>query len=187
MRKLLLGFVMLLISQFGFGQAVSDNAVIPVSVTLNSILRLQVTSGGNIQFVVNNIADYTSGILNSSRYDTKFIVSSSRKYTVTMATETSTNFVGLVTGGVLFLNNNIGYSVVGVGSAVAVGSEIGLTDTKEIINSAFPSGNVPYTIHWELGTKKATAGGLMNAQSLLDQSIPSDVYVQNIFLTLAQL
>ena len=36
-----------------FGQAVADQGVIPVSVTLNQILRLNVTSGGNINFVIN--------------------------------------------------------------------------------------------------------------------------------------
>jgi hypothetical protein len=59
MRKFLFGFVMLFLSQLGYGQAVNDQAVIPVSITLNSILRLTVVSGGNIDFVVNTIDQYT--------------------------------------------------------------------------------------------------------------------------------
>ncbi|MCB9002091.1 MAG: hypothetical protein H6537_09000 [Bacteroidales bacterium] len=50
-----------LLASLAFGQAVNDQAIIPVSVTLNSILRLTVVSGGNIDFVVNTIDQYTSG------------------------------------------------------------------------------------------------------------------------------
>ena len=62
MRKLFLVAILALLSQVGFAQAVQDNAVIPVSVTINSILRLNVTSGGNIQFVFNTMAQYNAGI-----------------------------------------------------------------------------------------------------------------------------
>ena len=51
---------------------------------LNSILRLNVTSGGNIEFTINNIDQYTAGIANGTRYDTKFTVASSVDFNVLM-------------------------------------------------------------------------------------------------------
>lgn len=181
MRKLFFSFSMLLISQICFGQAVSDNAVIPVSVTLNSILRLTVTSGGNIQFVVTTIDNYTNGIANAPRYTTSFRVSSSRDYTVTMDTEVSGFFTGLESGSITdFSNDNIGYALTGNG-VIAAGALNALTDSRVIVTNT-AEGNSPYEILWELGT---VGGGGMNAATLLAQSIPADVYVQNIFLTLA--
>jgi len=182
MKKLLLGFSMLLIGQLGFGQAVSDNAVIPVSVTLNSILRLTVTSGGNIQFVVTTIDHYTNGIANAPRYSTSFTVSSSRDFTVTMTPDNGTHFVGLETGSTnVFENNNVGYALTGTGVSTG-GALRGLDASEVIVDLGVAGGNQAYTIDWELGT---IGGGGMNTNSLLTESYPADVYVQNIFLTLA--
>ncbi|HDP55535.1 MAG TPA: hypothetical protein ENN24_07665, partial [Bacteroidetes bacterium] len=61
MRKLVLGAAMLLFAQFGFGQAVNESAIIPVSVTLNAVSRLNIESGGNIKFVFTSINDYNTG------------------------------------------------------------------------------------------------------------------------------
>jgi hypothetical protein len=185
MRKLLLGAAMLLFAQMGFGQAVSDQAVVPVSVTLNSILRLTVTSGGNIVFVVNTIDQYTNGITSSARTTTSFRVSSSRDFTVTMTTENATHFVGLETGSVnQFLNGNIGYTLTGQGIFDAVLQE--LTGSEVIVDAGLAGGNKPYTIAWELAT--SGAGRLLETSGLddlLTQSLPADIYVNNIFLTLA--
>lgn len=181
MKKLLLGFLMLLIGQLGFGQTVSDNAVIPVSVTLNSILRLTVTSGGNIQFVFTTIDHYTNGIANTTRYDTQFTVSSSRDYTVTMVPDNATHFTGLEAGtSTVFTNNNVGYALTGQGVSSA-GALRGLDATEDIIDAGTAGANKQYTIHWECGTSGALT---MNTNSLLTESYPADVYVQNIFLTL---
>lgn len=181
MKKFLLGASLLLIAQMGFGQAVSDQAVIPVSVTLNSILRLTVTSGGNIQFVVTTVDHYTLGIGNAPRYTTSFRVSSSRDFTVTMATEHATHFTGLEAGTAdQFLLNNVGYILTGQG--VNLATIQGLNNSRVIVPTGAAGGNKPYSIAWELGT---VAGGGMNAANLLTQSIPADVYVANVFLTLA--
>lgn len=174
---------MLLIGQLGFGQAVSDNAVIPVSVTLNSILRLTVTSGGNIQFVVTTIDNYTNGIDNTTRYDTEFIVSSSRNFTVTLTPDNLTHFVGLESGSTnVFENNNLGYAIDGPVGAITDGTIRGLAGADIIVDSGDAGGNQAFTIHWELGTQDDAT---MNTNSLLVESYPADVYVQNIFLTLA--
>jgi hypothetical protein len=97
MRKLVIAFSALLFGQFSFGQAVSDNATIPVSVTLNSILRLQVKTGGNIQFVFNTMDQYNAGIDETPATTTTFAVSSSRDFTVNMGAEDAT-FIGVENG-----------------------------------------------------------------------------------------
>ncbi|MFP4605983.1 MAG: hypothetical protein ACLFNJ_11450, partial [Bacteroidales bacterium] len=82
MKKLI---VLLLVVFFGvnlqsFSQAVDDRAVVPVSVTLNSILRLNVESGGNIEFNFNTLEQYEngiSGIDQDDQYSTKLTIASS--------------------------------------------------------------------------------------------------------------
>jgi hypothetical protein len=183
MRKLVLGAAMLLMAQISFGQVVSDQAVVPVSVTLNSILRLTVTSGGNIVFVVNTIAQYNGGIVNApGRTTTNFVVSSSRDYTVTMTSENATHFVGLESGSTdQFIIENLGYTLTGVGINDA-GLQV-LNASRDIVDAGVAGGNVPYTIAWELATPALIA--ISGEDNLLTQSLAADVYVNNIFLTLA--
>lgn len=183
MKKLVLGAAMLLFAQMGFSQMVSDQAVVPVSVTLNSILRLTVTSGGNIVFVFNTIDQYTSGIALSARTTTKFQVSSSRRYSVTMATESAT-FIGLETGNTTFALDNVGYTLAAAGGAAVVSTTTqGLLGTQVLTPGVGTpaGGNHQYDIAWEVGT----SGTGMNAASLAAQSLATDIYVNNIFLTLA--
>lgn len=188
---------MLLFAQMGFGQ-VSDNAVIPVSVTLNSILRLTVTSGGNIQFVVTTIQHYTEGIYNAPRYTTNFVVSSSRDFNVNMTTEHATYFTGLEAGTEdKFLLSNVGFTLTSSVLAADNGiQETGLQELSQgndIILAASAGGNLDYAIEWELATEDlvgtwdgaAWSGGINANGSLLSQSLPADVYVTNVFLTLA--
>ncbi len=170
---------MLLFAQMGFGQAIKDNAVIPVSVTLNSILRLTVTSGGNIQFVVNTIDQYTNGIANDDQYTTMFTVSSSRDFIVEMGAEDAT-FVGQETGGTMDLNF-LRYEIGGGGPDPLVGvTELVDLTTPEIIagvsGAASAGGELDYEILWELGTDAGNA--------LLDANLPADIYITNVFLTL---
>lgn len=182
MKKLLLGCMLLLISKFGFTQMVSDQAVVPVSVTLNSILRLTVTSGGNIVFVFNTIGQYTSGIAASPRTTTTFQVSSSRRYKVTLSTENPT-FVGLETGNLTFLLNNVGYTPTTVGGAI-VGAGLRVLVASEDITAvagAPAGGNHQYSLAWQVGQGAAP----MNGATLAAQSLATDIYVNNIFLTLA--
>src|SRR6056297_2817328 len=70
-----------------YAQAIDDRAVIPVAVTLNSILRLNVKSGGNIEFKFNTLDQYGEGITNSTEYDTKITVASSVNFRVAMYAE----------------------------------------------------------------------------------------------------
>jgi len=178
---------MLLLAQMGFGQAVTDNAVIPVSITLNSILRLSVTSGGNIQFVVNTIDQYENGIANTSQYTTTFQVASSRDFTVTLGAEDQT-FIGLETSNTDLTLDNVGYEIAtpglgtvptGLQALVAFVDGGGLPSAATIVTAdAGAADDNIYEIQWELGTGVAP----MNTSTLLEQSLDADIYITNVFL-----
>jgi len=171
---------MLLFAQMGFGQAIKDNAVIPVSITLNSILRLTVTSGGNIQFVVNTIDQYTGGISNQDQYTTMFTVSSSRDFIVEMYAEDAT-FVGQETGLTMDLDF-LRFTMAGTGPSALAGLNplTAAGSATEIVGTsgtpADAGGQLDYEILWELGTE---AGN-----SLLEANLPADIYITNVFLSL---
>ena len=110
MKKITLSIIALFFAgQMSFAQAVSEHAIIPVSVTLNSILRLNVVTGGNIEFVVNTIDQYTNGISNSTQYTTNFTVASSTDFDVTLMAEDAT-LIGSDNSAHTMTLDNIGYS-----------------------------------------------------------------------------
>jgi len=185
---------MLILSQVSFGQAVNDQAVIPVSVTLNSILRLTVVSGGNIDFVVNTITQYTSGINNGgagAQYQTNFTVASSEDFDVTLRAEDA-NFIGQDDATNTMPLNNVGYDLTESGSGAdpanwaLPAAVLPLTNVAANIvtgvagAAAGGAAKNNFTIQWRLGT----AEGTMNATTLLAQSLSPDRYVTNVFLEL---
>lgn len=194
MRKLLFTLALAVLSQVSFGQAVNDQAIIPVSVTLNSILRLTVVSGGNIDFVVNTIDQYTSGINSGgadARWQTNFTVSSSQDFDVTLQAEDATLF-GQDDPGHTMLLNNIGFDLTESGSGVDLtnwtlpAAVLALTNVAQNIvtgavgASAGDATQNNFTIQWRLGTGEGT----MNSSSLLAQSLTPDRYITNVFLEL---
>lgn len=202
MRKLSLLFVSMLVGTIGFSQAVADQAIIPVSVGLNSILRLNVTSGGNIEFVVNTITDYTSGIANSARYTTGFTVASSIDFDVTLSLEDA-DLAGVDVAGT-FDHRNLGYRVAKTGSG-AIGTDWNIPSSgttaipvaagTDIIESIVNHGagdvaKNAFTINWRLATNDVLAvtaalGGFeLATNTLLAQSIPAGRYTTNVFLVL---
>jgi hypothetical protein len=77
MKKVLVGFLSLVfMGQVAFAQPVSDNAVIPMGITLSSVLRLNVVSGGNIEFVFASVNDFQNGLA-GDMYRTNLTVESS--------------------------------------------------------------------------------------------------------------
>lgn len=175
MRKLVYLFTALLISQFSFGQSVQDNATIPVSVTLNSILRLTVTTGGNIQFVFNTMDQYNNGIANTPNTTTTFSVSSSRDFDITMGAEDASLF------GVEDVAHTLALSVIqytmgasGGGTKIAgLNPLLQNTGPATIVSHTAGTGAArTYDIEWEAGT----------VTSVLNS--PADVYVTNVFLNL---
>ncbi len=197
MKKLTILITAVLFSITGvFSQPVSDSGVIPVGVTLNSILRLNITSGGNLEYVVNTIDQYTNGIAQNARYDTHFTVASSVDFDVTLTADAAT-FIGVDDAAHTIPLDNLGYLV--VADAGATGSNgvnwdlpaavVPLTNAAApIVTSNYPglgAGDITqnaFVIQWRLGTGEGT----MNATSLLQQSITSDRYVVNAIIQLSQ-
>lgn len=194
MRKLLFTLALAVLSQVSFGQAVNDQAIIPVSVTLNSILRLTVVSGGNIDFVVNTIDQYTSGINNGggdARWQTNFTVSSSQDFDVTLAAEDAT-LMGQDDPANTMPLDNIGFDLTETGSGddptnwTLPVDVLPLDQAAQLIVTGvanFSAGDATknnFTIRWRLGTSEGT----MNGATLLAQSLTPDRYITNVFLEL---
>ncbi|MBQ9470196.1 MAG: hypothetical protein IJU72_04500 [Bacteroidales bacterium] len=169
MKRVFLALALLGICGTGMAQ-VQDNAVIPVSVTINSVLRMQVNSGGNIQFVFNTMDQFLTGITSTGNTTTKFTVSSSRPYTVTLNSEDA-NLMGISTGATANLAL-LRYSLSGLGANTTTQP---LTNTSQtVVTNADPASNEDYSIMWEAGTDAGNRA----------TGIPPDTYVTNVFLTL---
>ncbi len=203
MKKLTTIFLSLIIASVSvFSQPVSDNAIIPVAVTLNSILRLNVVSGGNIEFAVNTLDQYTDGIENSTRYDTKFTVASSIDFDVVLYAEDATLMGSDATG--TNANSmplwNIGYEVEETGGGV-IGTNWNIqggtgqiltvvtNSSVDIVTSLANAGagdvaENAFTVHWELCTSSVVALIATSYNTLLYQSLSADRYATNIFIAL---
>jgi len=198
MKKLLLGAAMLLMAQMSFGQAMQEYAIIPISVTLNSVFRLSVVSGGNIEWVVTNIADWNTGIPASTRYQTTFTVAASRDFDVKMYSENAT-LEGQDNPAVSLALDNVGYKIEATGtgldgtnwdipSELTTGTVFPLAIDETIIAgiaglAAGDGAQNKFVIHWRLGTSEDA----MNGASLMEQGLASDRYVTNVFLELIAL
>lgn len=199
MKKVTLFFASLFImANLGFSQGVDDRAVIPVAVTLNSILRLNVVSGGNIEFNFNTLEQYTMGISNSEAYNTKFTVASSVNWEIEISAEDNA-FIGsddAISSNVLPLDN-VGYQITYDGSGAesdfdipSLAVAVALDQTEQIlvgrsgaITNAGDINQNAFTINWRCGTKE----GNMSTFSILEQSLAADRYATNVFLILKAL
>ncbi len=194
-----------------FAQPIHDIAVIPVAITINTTMRLNVVSGGNVEFVVNTISQYENGISNPNPgandriHDTRFTVASSRNFDVLMFAEDAC-FVGTDVASAGTINtialNNVGYVLHANGLHTHAGEVFLISDASENIvslnnntanvvvsyNSLSATGDVggtndnDYTINWELATSRLIS--LTGNASLLEQSIPQDRYITNVYLVL---
>lgn len=195
-KAIILSLFMGLFTLMSIAQPVSDRAIIPVAVTLNQILRLNVTDGGNIEFVFSEITDYENGIANGTQYNTSFNVASSTGWQVTVDADNAT-FIGTDNPANTMPLDNVGFqisedglhtvagtqitdpagAIAGVialpAAATAVISEGALTNAGDILDNVF-------TLQWRAGTTE----GAMNATSILDQDITPDRYVSNVLLDL---
>ncbi|MFP3860751.1 MAG: hypothetical protein ACLFUW_08005 [Bacteroidales bacterium] len=205
MKKLI---VLLLVVFFGvnlqsFSQAVDDRAVVPVSVTLNSILRLNVESGGNIEFNFNTLEQYESGISGigeNDQYSTKLTIASSVNWDLVMGAEDD----GLVStddttteAGVMDLGY-ITYEVAYTGSDLDVGTTgdvdipssgnatelLQLTDDMDPIieavgNNAGDVNKNEFRVDWACGSTDDNAIG-----RLLGSDLTGGRYSTNVFFIL---
>ena len=197
MRKIIFSLAGFLAFGSIIAQPVSDNAIIPVSVSLKSILRLNVTTGGNIEFNVNTLAQYESGITSTAGTTTTFTVASSVDFDIVLFAEDAT-FIGsdLEAGGNTLDLDNVGYTLTNEGT----GADANYTFTPNLLAAPVALTNGPVTIissqaglgagdilqnkfavHWEMGT----GNGNMNGTTLLAQSLPADRYSTNVFIMLS--
>ncbi len=182
MKKLMTIFLALGISLYSFAQAIDDEAVIPVSITLNSILRLNVTSGGNIEFVFNNLNQYTLGIATNARYNTDFNVSSSIDFDVDLTPENTSFFIGTDDPG---HQMGIEYVRINVIEAVAGPSDV----------FGGPTAFIPAQANYEIvsydGSNSNAGTGLVNSftiqwdvMPIIAADLAADRYSNNFFLSL---
>lgn len=195
MRKLVLGAAMLLFAQMGFGQAVNESAIIPVSVTLNAVSRLTIESGGNIKFVFNSINDYNTGFDGSAEalYRTTVSVSASRNFSINMYSEAA-NFLPTDNAANTLLIGNLEYQLDWTGALANTPTDYTvawaqMTAVDEyIIDDITTPGNGGiagsgtdnrFDIQWRIGTVANTLGTFLS-----QGNIAADHYVANIFIEL---
>ncbi len=202
-RTLLIIIAFMLSFSLVKAQPVSDMGVIPIGVSLNSILRLNIVKGGNIEFIVSTFKQFDEGIANAPIYDTEFTVASSVDFDVTLYSE-SDNLTGVGLSGATpntMAALNVGYLVEATaGAGGADGTNWDLPADIEGIGTAavaivagiagFAAGDITqnaFTINWELATDgigNDMLGDAVITKDLLKQNIPSDRYVVNVFLVL---
>jgi hypothetical protein len=155
-----------LVSLSSFSQPVSDRAVIPVALTLNQILRLNVEDGGNIEFVFNRIDDYETGIPNgaSGFYDTRLTVASSTRWLLQMGAEDAT-LIGVDNPANVLPLAYVGFQLTAQG-VHTFGVE--LTDPATAAAAAIPLAAYPVTV---ISSAAAGAAGATNAGDVLDNII----------------
>lgn len=190
MKKLILSLSIVSLSLITYSQAIVENAIIPVTVNLNAIMRLSVTSGGSIEFSFNTIADYTSGFANTDRYDTHFTVSSSIDFDVTLAAEDGT-FVGVDNSAHNLPLNFVAFELTETGSGadvtnwdlIAGWNDLSNT-AQDIITSVAGAGagdgaKNSFILNWECGTTNTGGGSILEAAG-----IAPDRYATNVLLVL---
>jgi len=194
MKKLSISILAIIFSLgAAFSQPLSDLGIIPVGVTINSVFRLNITSGGNIEFVVNTVNQYTNGIEPSAAYETHFTVDASMNFDVELYADAS-DFVG-VTGNTTLALNSLGYLVSIPGTLdddnLSNGTTlVVVTDSPEdIIESTVANPNRgdaaqnSFIIAWELATS-ALRAAVATSPTLLSQNLTSDRYVVNVIIDL---
>ena len=141
MRKISFLVAILVCSVSAFSQAVKDRNVIPVAVSLNQVLRMTITNGGNIEFVFNTIDEYKNGISaeagnpGDGMYKTDFSVSSSTRWALTYGAESAT-FLGTDNPANNLDLDNVGFTITnnGVNTFEEPGNGKGITSTASLFS-----------------------------------------------------
>jgi hypothetical protein len=200
--------IYLLIILFGLLQyraeaQVTEQAFVPVIVDVSQILRMNIVSGGNIEFVFNSIEDYRngiSGVAGSSTYITQFNIASSTPWTLNFGTEDG-NLLGNDNPMNLLPINYVGFELQSVGN-YNLGAEILSPPTADGADitplEIFPTplmlpagGPLPqnagnaldnnFIIIWRCGTNDLP---IMSNLLELEPSPAADRYVANVFFEL---
>jgi hypothetical protein len=189
MKKLSISLIAIVFSLTTAFSQINDMGIIPVGVTLNSILRLNITGGGNLEYNVTTMQQYQTGIPAGAPYYTTFTVASSVEWSLDLYADAAV-FTGVTTGAT-FPVNNLGYTITttGAGGAanwlLAAGVQgVTLAPFTAINgNGLLSAGGITqnqFQLAWEFGT----LGTGMYNQTLLAQNITSDRYVVNVVLEL---
>lgn len=143
---------MLLIGVTAFAQAVKDRNVIPVAVSLNQVLRMTITNGGNIEFVFNSIDDYKNGISSEAAsaaanpaatvgmYKTDFTVSSSTRWALTYGAEEA-SFLGTDNAATALALDNVGFTITNLGANTFEGAGLAKGATPAASLFSIPTDN----------------------------------------------
>lgn len=177
-----------------FSQPVSDMGIIPVGVTLNSILRLNITGGGNLEYSVNTMDQYINGIGPQAPYITTFTVASSVNFSVDLYSDNAL-MSGVSGGGNTMDVGNLGYTLTETGTGTAPGTWVLLAGIQDVsaVSARIIDGSAPaasagdilqnsFVLGWELATPAVI--GASGLTSLLLQNLTSDRYVVNVVLDL---
>ncbi len=186
MRKIILGLISILfIGQILQAQPVSDMAVIPMGITIQSVMRLTITKGGNIEFVFENAKDIQDGIPSGGygpEFETKGKITASRNWDLNLTIDEA-NFMGEISGTTLNLNvvefnskitplppNTIGFANVPLasGAPIKVLEKDGGASAGDNIGSG-----LDFTIQWQCGHANKISG-----------NVKAQRYSANIILTL---
>ena len=178
MKKIKLVAALLFVGVTVFAQAVKDRNIIPVAVSLNQVLRMTITNGGNIEFVFNTIDDYKNGISSEAAsasanpstaygmYKTDFTVSSSTRWALSYGTE-ETSFLGTDNPGTAFDITNVGFTISNLGNNIFEGAGLAKGVTPAASLYSVPTDNAtevaalevyPVTLIEDNNTINANAG-----------------------------
>jgi len=211
--KMTIAAVAVLFAGSAFAQPVSDNGVVPVAVTLNSVLRLNIVSGGNIEFVFNTVEEYKRGKSSAiagagDTWRTTVTVAASNAWMLRIRSEDAT-LLGTDRVGNQMSLRNIGYVVTFDGNAAynfagknvclthnawAAGTSLAYAWVTVIsahtsVGTSNNAGDVVdnrFIFHWAAGRGNTEVPGT-NLLSLIDQNLNPDRYVTNVFFNIERL
>jgi len=194
---------------FGFSKKVkaqaTEQAFVPIILDVSQILRMNIASGGTIEFAFNSIEDYRSGIsgavAGNNFYITQFNISSSTPWILNYGSEINilqgvdnpintlpANIIGfeLQTTGNYTLGAEINSFITNNGADI-IGLDLFPTVLMEPAAGPLPrnAGNIndnSFLLVWRCGTSEGT----MLASNLLElnTSPASDRYITNVFFEL---
>lgn len=151
MKKIILGiFAIILGANISFAQPVSDMAVIPMGITIQNIMRLTITKGGNIEFVFKSAQDRTTGI-SGTAYTTAGTVVATQAWQIQLTAD-NTDFIN--ESGVALGANGLDYvqieniTTASTGAATPVVLAVG--PTPLITAGAVTSGE-DFSLEWSCG------------------------------------
>lgn len=173
-KSILASAIALIITGSAFAQPVADKAVIPIGITLNQILRLHVVNGGNIEFVFNDLTDYTTGIANSAFYDSRFVVASSTDWQLHLGGEAALLEATDNPANVGIALNNVQFTLEENGTYTAGAVVAGFNSTTfggVYVNSITPVANGLAQYTGTFGTDGLlTVGALFNGGDILQNA-----------------